>query len=81
MFTSSLESTCERGVAAARRFLHHDESAALQMPHKPPRDDLRHEFVGIVDALAALEAQREREGVGDVFGRGGRQLVVGHDRL
>jgi hypothetical protein len=28
----------------------------------------RHEFVGIVDALPAPDAQRERECVGNIFG-------------
>jgi hypothetical protein len=32
------------------------------------------------DALAALESQREREGIGEVFGRCGRELFVGHGR-
>jgi hypothetical protein len=31
------------------------------MLDQPLRHDLGHEFVGVVDALAALEAQRKRE--------------------
>jgi hypothetical protein len=33
-------------------------------------DDRRHEFVRAVDALAPMEAQRKRDGVGEVFRRG-----------
>jgi len=39
------------------------------------RDDRRHEFVGVVDPLAALKAQRERERVGDAFAMG-RLLIA-----
>jgi hypothetical protein len=43
-------------------------------------DDRRHEFIGVVDALAALKAQCERERVGDVFSCGRREPFgrVGH---
>ena len=41
-------------------------------------DDLRHDFVGVVDALATLEAEREGERVGDVGWVGGRELVSMH---
>jgi hypothetical protein len=43
------------------RLLHHDEARALQMLHEPLGDDLGHDLVGVVDALAALEAQGEGE--------------------
>ena len=38
-------------------------------------DDLRHDLVGVVDALATLESEREGERVGDVGRVGGRELV------
>jgi hypothetical protein len=34
-------------------------------------DDLRHDLVRVVNALAALEAQRKGEGRGEVLGIGG----------
>ncbi len=49
------------------------------MLDKPLGDDLRHDFVGVVDALAALKPQGERQRVGEVGYVGGRQLIgVGH---
>ena len=38
-------------------------------------DDLRHDLVGVVDALATLESEREGERVGDVGKVGGREVV------
>jgi hypothetical protein len=38
-------------------------------------DDLCHNLVGVVDALAALKAQRERQRVGEVARVGGREPV------
>ena len=35
----------------------------MAVPDKALGDDPRHEFVGIVDALAPAESQRERDGV------------------
>jgi hypothetical protein len=58
----------ERGAPADRRFLHHDEARPLEVLDEALRADSRHEFVGVVDALAALEAEREGEGVGQVVG-------------
>lgn len=40
-------------------------------------DDLRHELIGVVDALAPLKAQRERKGGGEVARVGRRQLFNG----
>ena len=50
------------------------------MLHKPLGDDPRHHLAGVVLPLAAVEPRREREGVGEVFGRRGRQTFgrVGH---
>lgn len=54
--------------------------ARTDMLDQPFGDDLRHDLIGVVDAPAAGEAQREREGGGEVFGRGGRQEFesIGH---
>src|SRR5271166_6651562 len=62
------------------RLLHHDETRSLQVLHKALGDDLRYEFIGVVDALAALKAQGERQRIGDVFGGGGGEAFgrVGH---
>jgi hypothetical protein len=48
--------------------------------HKPLRDEPRHHLAGVVLPLAAVEAQRESEGVSEVFGGGGRKAIgrVGH---
>jgi hypothetical protein len=36
--------------------------------HKSLCDDLGHDLVGVVDALSTMEAQGERQRVGEVFG-------------
>ena len=48
------------------RLPHDDKAGPCQVLHKPPGDDLRHDLVGVVDALAAFEAQREGERGGEV---------------
>ena len=48
----------QRGGTDLWRLLHHDKTGTLQMIHKPLRDDLGHDLVGVVDALATLESQR-----------------------
>jgi hypothetical protein len=58
------EAPRNRGVAAERRLLHNDESRPFQVLAKPLGDDPRHDFIGIMNALATLEAQREGERVG-----------------
>jgi hypothetical protein len=45
------------------------------MLDKPLSDDPRRDLGGVVLPLAAVEAQREREGVGEVFGFGGREAI------
>ncbi len=65
-----------RRAAANRRPLHDHEAGSLEVLDEPPGDDQRHEFVGVVDALAALKAQREGESVGNVLGGGGREGVA-----
>jgi hypothetical protein len=62
-------------VTPERGLLHHDESRSLQVLHKPLGEDLRHELVGVVDALAALEAQGEGQRAGDVLGSGGCKAI------
>jgi hypothetical protein len=42
---------------ADRRLLHHYETAPLEVRDQLPGDDRRHEFVGVVDALAALKLE------------------------
>jgi hypothetical protein len=59
--------TAERSCPAGWRPLHDDESRSLQMLDQALGDDRRHEFVGVVNALAALKAQGEGERVGQVL--------------
>jgi hypothetical protein len=71
---SALPSLIDRGPAqlprAHWRPLHDDEAGPLQMLDQAFGNDRRHEFLGIVGALAALKVQRECERVGDVLGSG-----------
>jgi hypothetical protein len=39
------------------------------MAYKPFRRDLRHDAVGLMDPLAALELEREGQGLGDYGAR------------
>ncbi len=39
-----------------RRPLHQDKARSLEILHEPAGDDLGHDLVGSIDALAALEA-------------------------
>ena len=55
------------------RPLHDNKAGALQMLHKPLGDDLRHDLVCIVDALAALVAERMSERCGKVGRVGGSE--------
>ncbi len=64
---SSPQSPPEGRGADLRRPLYDDGTGALQTLHKPLGHDLRHDLVGVVDAVAALEAQGEGERVGDIF--------------
>jgi hypothetical protein len=50
-----LKSAPKRRATADRRPLHNDEARSLQVLDKALGDDRRHEFVGIVDPLAALK--------------------------
>jgi len=47
------------------------------MLHKALGDDLRHDLIGVVDAIVALKAQREGERGGEVVGRRGREAFGG----
>ena len=53
---------------------HDDEPRPLQMLPKPLGDDLGHDLVDIVDALAPVKSQRERESRGKVRRSGGALL-------
>jgi len=61
-----------RRAPADRRFLHDDEAGTLKVLDQALRDDFRDDLVGVVDALAAMKAQREGERCGEVAGVGGR---------
>jgi len=64
--------------AVDRRWPPHDhEARALEALDKALGDDLGHELVGVVDALAALEAEREGERRGEVGGSAGVRRSVG----
>ena len=67
------------------RRLHDDEAGALQLPPEALGNDLRHDPIAIVDALAALVSQRECYRSGEVVGRPAidpelmiRMLIVGY---
>ncbi len=63
----------QRRRAPDRQPFHDGEASPFQMFDEPLRDDLGHDLVGIVDALAALEAQCEGECIGEVRGIGGQE--------
>jgi len=50
------------------------------MINKPLGDHPRHEPIRVTLPLEGVKPQREREGVGEVIGRGGREAIggVGH---
>jgi hypothetical protein len=60
----ALESATKRRPASNRRLLQNDEAGPFQALHKAPGDDRRHEFIGVVDALAPAEGLRKGERVG-----------------
>ena len=57
----------QRGAANNRRAFHDDEAGALQMRDQPLGDHHGHDLIGVVNALAALKAQSEREGGVEAF--------------
>lgn len=61
---SALVSAAERGAACERRALHHHKARPLKVSDQALCDDRRHEFVRVVHSLAALEPEREGQGVG-----------------
>jgi hypothetical protein len=78
---SSFKSPPKRRTASDRRLLHDDEARSLKVLHKPLGDDLRHDLVGVVDSLAALEEEGECErGCAMSLGSAGRRTFgrVGH---
>jgi hypothetical protein len=64
--SAALKSAPKRRGPNLRRPLHYHEASAIEILNKPFADDLGHELVGVVDALAALKAQGERERVREV---------------
>ena len=77
---SAFESTSKRRRAHFCRPFHYDKPGSFKMVRKSFGDDLGHDLVRVVDALAALISQREREGGGKVGEVGGREAFrrVGH---
>jgi hypothetical protein len=64
------------------RTLHHDKAGPFQMLDKALADDLRHDLIGVVDALATLEAQRVGQRVGEVGQiREGKLISVHQGRI
>ena len=64
-------------MAAERRPLHDDEPSARQIFDETLGDDLRHDLVGVVNALPALKAQRKRQRLGEIAGIGRREFSGG----
>jgi hypothetical protein len=62
----ALESPSQRRSTHVSRTLHHDKASPFQMLHKALGADLRHDFIGVVLALAALEEQRIGQRLGEV---------------
>ena len=73
---SAFESTSKRRRADFCRPFHDDEPGSFKMVRKSIGDDLGHDLVRVVDALAALISQCESEGGGKV-GRVGRREGFG----
>ena len=57
----AFKSPSQRSSAYVRRTLHYDKAGPFQMLDKALGDDLRHDLVGVLDALATLESEREGE--------------------
>jgi hypothetical protein len=76
----TLKAAPERCPASDWRLLHDNESASVQMVDKPLGHDPRHELDRVVLPLAAIEAQRDGERVGEVCGLGRREAFgrTGH---
>ncbi len=64
--SSSFEAASERRRSDACRPLHCDKPGSFKMVHKSGGDDLGHDLVRVVDAVAALISQCEGEGGGKV---------------
>jgi hypothetical protein len=67
-------------MAARRRLFHDDEPRARQILDETPGDDLRHDLVGVVNALSTLKAQRERQRLGEIVGIDRREFSAGGRR-
>jgi hypothetical protein len=69
----ALIATTERRRADELRFLHDDGARSLQALDKPLGDNPRRDLSSVMFPLAAVEAQRKSQSVGEVIGGGGRQ--------
>jgi hypothetical protein len=71
---------CYRRASSDRRPLHDHKPRSRQVLDKSLGYDRGHEFVCIMDPFAPIEAQRKRDGVGEVLGRSWREAIdgVGH---
>ncbi len=63
--SSSFEAASERRRSDGCRPLHYDKPGSFKIVHKSGGDDLGHDLVRVVDALAALISQCEGEGGGN----------------
>ena len=57
--------------------LHDHEAGALQVAHNALSSDCGHILVGMMNALATFEPQREGDRGGEVFQLSGPQFIVG----
>jgi hypothetical protein len=63
-------------VTAEQRTFHHHIPGALQVSYEPLRDDVSHEGVRVMPALAAFKLKREGERRREVIRIGGRELFI-----
>src|SRR5580704_15441987 len=73
--TSGSPSTRIAASADGRRLLHDHVSSLLQIPHDVIGGEIGHEFVAPVKALSPVESEGERDGLREVAGVGGHELV------
>ncbi len=76
--SSPVGAATQRRRATDRRFLHDNETVALERLDEPLGGDPSHIFVCVMHALAAAVSQRKCERVGDVlrFGERGAEVQV-----
>ena len=78
----SLEAASARIVATAdaRRFLHDDKAAALQVPDDPTGRYPGRERLGMMHALFAAKAEGKSDALGENATLGRLEVVIGHLR-